>query len=277
VRPGLPGIPGAARALLGAVLCASAAAGQTTVAVGAFVNRTDRFHLESWTWKIPDYLAAAWSGSGDIAVVDRSRLREVLEEKKLTAAAGDTTGAVEIGRLLSADYWVTGGVSETATGLRIDAAVTSTATGRLVTESVTAHSADRLGPMVSLLAGNLRVRLTGRGERRDALLLRRAPTRVFLGATLATGAAACVLHGVYAIRRNEYRRTTSLSEFDEAYRSANRWYRARNAGLALTGAALTGALACFLNDLDPDRVVAEPLPGVGLREGGVSFGLRFPL
>jgi TolB-like protein len=263
---------------LAAAWIAGAANGQISVAVGDFENRTDRLYLDSWALLIPEYLAGELSRSRGIAVVDRERLDAVLDERKLQMAGlTDSTAALEIGRMLSAEYIVTGTISEIGGWIRIDARITSVATGRMVAENVSARSANHLGKMISLMADNLRLQMTGQGEYRESLTLRRHPTRAFLGAALASGAAASFLHAETLRKRDLYRDARILGSFDPAWRSANRWNNARSVALAVTGAAAAGALFCWMSDLSPERILANSQPILGLQTGGITVGFRVAL
>lgn len=264
--------------VLAAGLTTGIAHGQITVAVGDFENRTDRLYLDSWAILIPEYLAGELSRSRDITVVDRERLDAVLDERKLQMAGlTDSSAALEIGRMLSAQYMITGTVSEIGGWIRIDSRITSVATGRMVAENVSARSAKHLEKMIGLLAGNLKVQMTGQGETREILTLRRQPTRPFLAAALVSGAAASFIHSQAVRKRDAYRDARDLASFNPAWQSANRWNNARTAALAVTGAAAVGALTCWLRDLSPDRIVANSQPILGFQTGGVTFGLAFHL
>jgi TolB-like protein len=251
---------------------------QISVAIGDFENRTDYFYLDSWTRKIPEFLSSELSRSPEIVVVDRQRLKSVLDEQKLQdAGLTDSTKVLEIGKLLSAQYIITGTFSTSDEWLRIDARITSVSTGRMIGEKVASRSQKNLERMVSLLANNLMVRLTGSGEYRESVVLRKYPTRYFLGAALLSGAAAAFLDAAYHDKSAAYHRATRLDAFDPAYRSANRLYRGRTVALSLTAAAFAGAMFCFFHDLSPDRILANPLPVkpvLGVEEGEIRVGLR---
>jgi TolB-like protein len=257
---------------------ADGAGDRISVAVGDFQNRTDRLYLDSWALLIPEYLEGDLSRSRDVVVVDRERLDAVLDERKLQMTGlTDSTSAREVGRMLSAEYIITGTVSEIGGWVRIDARVTSVATGRMVAENVSARSARHLEQMISLLAGNLRLQMTGRGEYRESLTLRRHPTRPFLAASLACGAAASFFHARTLRKRDLYRDAAALGSFDRAWHSANRWNNARTAALAATGAAAAGVLFCWVSDLSPERVIANSQPILGLTPQGATLGFSIAL
>ncbi len=259
----------------------ASALSQTSVAVGDFENRTDRLYLDSWSGKIPEFLSTDLSRFSDIAVVDRRRMKTLLDEQKLQdSGLADSTRIIEIGRLLSAEYLVAGAVSESGGWLRIDARIISVASGRMVSETVTCRSSEHLESMVSLLANNLRIQMTNKGSYRESMILRKYPTRYFLGGTLLAAAATSFIHSEYRIRRNDYQNAARLDEFQPKYDSANRWHRAQTAAISVTAAALTGTLYCWIRDLSPARILANPQsvrPSLDFDHGEVIVGLRFEL
>lgn len=261
--------------------CFVSARSQTSVAVGDFENRTDHLYLDSWSKKIPEFLCTDLSRFSDIAVVDRRQIKALLDEQKLQASGlTDSSRVIEIGRLLSAEYMVAGAITETGGWLRVDAGIISVASGRMVSEMVMCRSSEHLENMVSLLANNLRVQMTNKGEYRESMILRKYPTRYFLGGTLLAAAATSVIHTGYRVRRNDYREATRLDEFQPKYDSANRWHRAQTAAISVTAAALTGALYCWIRDMSPARILANPQsvrPALNFHTGEVTVGLRIEL
>jgi len=251
---------------------------QTSVALGDFENQTDRLYLDSWSRKIPEFLSTDLSRFKDIAVVDRQRLKALLDEQKLKATGlTDSSRILEIGRLLSAEYMVAGAVSETGGWIRIDARITSVTSGRMVSEVVMCRSDGHLDKMVSLLANNLRVQVTGKGDYRESVILGKYPTKYFLGGTLLAGAVVSIIHSGYRIRREAYREVISLDAFGPKYDSANRWYRSQAVAISVTAVALAGTLVCWINDLSPDRILANPgsvRPALGVQAGEITVGLR---
>lgn len=254
---------------------------QISAAVGDFENRTDLFYLESWTQKIPEYLANELSRSPEITVVDRLRLKSVLDEQKLRyAGLTDSTKAIEIGKLLSAQTIITGFISKSGDDFRIDARITNVSTGRMVIEKVSSRSPKHLERMVALLANNLKFQMTGSGEYRESVLLRKYPTRYFLAAVLVSGTAAAILNQSYQNKLDQYHQTAQLNTFDSAYRSANRLYHVRTAVQALSAAALTGTIICWIHDWSPDRIFANPQPIKpvwGIQQGEIRAGFRIAL
>jgi TolB-like protein len=251
---------------------------QIFVAIGDFENRTDFFYLDSWAQKIPEYLSSELSHSPEIVVVDRQRLKSVLDEQKLQATGlTDSSKVLEIGKLLSAEVIITGVLSQLGDDLRIDARITNVSTGRMIGEKVTARSNKFLERMITLLANNLKVQITGAGEYRESLILRRYPTRYFLGAAVLSGAAAVILNGAYQNKHGQYHDAYSLDEFDPTYRSANRLYHGRTVALSLAAAAFAGTMICWMHDLSPDRILANPKPikpVMGAQPGEIRVGLQ---
>jgi len=251
---------------------------QTSVALGDFENQTDHLYLDSWSRKIPEFLSTDLSRFKEFAVVDRQQLKVLLDEQKLQATGlTDSSRILEIGRLLSAEYMVAGAVSETGGWIRIDARITSVTSGRMVSEVVMCRSDGHLEKMISLLANNLRVQMTGKGDYRESVILRKYPTKYFLGGALIAGAVASAIHGGYQVRRSEYRKAARLDEFGPKYDSANRWHRLQTVAISVTSAALAGTLVCLINDLSPDRILANPgsvRPALGIHGGEVTLGLQ---
>jgi TolB-like protein len=254
------------------------AAAQTSVAVGDFENRTDHFYLDSWTQKIPDYLSTDLSRFTDLVVVNRQQLKSVLDEQRLQLTGlTDSSAVQEIGQQLSAQYLVTGAINESDGWIRIDARVTSVSTGRMIAEKVQARSRDYLEKMITLLANNLAFQLTGRGEYRESMIARKRPTSYLLGAALIAGGASAILNQSYQNRLNRYHQATSLVDFNPTYNSANRYYRARNVALAATGAAFLITVYSWIQDLSPERILANPkpvLPSLHIQQGEITVGLR---
>ena len=256
------------------------AGAQTTVAIGDFQNRTNRIYLDSWEQKIPEFLQSELSGSSEIVLVERQSLQAILEEQALTMTGlVDSSTAQEVGRLLSAQYVITGTIHMSGNRLRIDARVINVSTGKIVSEKVQSRNEKHLDRMVTLLGDNLRYQLTGRGEYNTRILLRRYPTRYFLASTLGCAVATVFVHNEYVKKRDEYRRAEGLEDFDPTYTSANRLHRTRVVLTYLTGLSLAGTLYCWLRNLTPEEILAarpSVLPYVmSSKRGEVSVGLCF--
>jgi TolB-like protein len=228
------------------------------VAVGDFENRSSWMYLDSWVEKIPDYLQYELSRDTSIIMVERHALKTIMDEQALSMAGlADSSRLREVGKLISAQYIITGTVDREDDWTRIDAKLINTVTGKVVTEKVRSKDRSRMNEMVALLGNNLRYQLTGKGSYQTSIKTSPYPTKVFLGITTATGLASCITNQIYLNKRAEYRSAVRLSQFDSRYDSANRLYKTRNGLIAVTGASLLCTAACWLHNTAPDEVIAS--------------------
>lgn len=254
--------------------------GQITVAIGDFQNRTDRIYLDSWQKKIPEFLHSEMSRSSEIVLVERQSLQAILDERALSMAGlVDSSTAQQIGQLLSAQYIISGSINESADWMRIDARVINVSTGKVVSEKVQSHSEKHLDRMVTLLGDNLRFQLTGKGEYRTKVYLKKYPTRYFLMGTLSTAVITFFVHNSYLRKRDDYLGATRLEDFDVYYSSANRLHHTRAVFGYLTGLGLAGTVYCWIRNLSPEEILAARPPVVPYmvvsREGELAVGFRF--
>ncbi len=230
---------------------------ETTVAISDFQNRTNKFHLDSWEEKIPDFLQTELSQSSRLILLERQNIKAVLEEQALTMAGlVDADTAQQVGKLLGAEYVITGTISESGSKIRIDAKVIQVATGKVISEKVESPDQKHLSAMVALLGNNLRYQLSGDTPYKTKVSLGNYPTTYFLVGTLAGFAATAVLHNAYQEKRDEYRTATQLKDFDPRYDSANRLNRARLALAAVTGTAALGTLYFWIKNMTADEIIA---------------------
>jgi TolB-like protein len=106
---------------------------------------------------IADFLITEMAGNPGIRVVERDRIAQITAEQDLGASNRiDPETAVRLGKLLGAQYLVTGGFIATPKGeVRLDARAIQTESGRILhTESVT-DKADNFVDLISALAGRL--------------------------------------------------------------------------------------------------------------------------
>ncbi|RMF57686.1 MAG: hypothetical protein D6748_10650 [Calditrichaeota bacterium] len=231
---------------------------QSTVVISDFNNTTHRFYLNEWEARIPEFLKHELSRSNRITVVERKHLKEILEEKALSMAGlTDSSSAREIGKMLGAEYIITGNISEVGNKIRIDAHLIHVDSRKVVSEKVVAPDTRHLNEMIELLGNNLRYQLTGENEYRKEKILKKYPT---LYGVLFTGAgitATVWIHNRFKKKQDEYRSATSLTEFDPLYNSANRLNKLR---YVLGGVAGTSALITvyfWLKNLSPQKIYAQ--------------------
>ncbi|MBN2105630.1 hypothetical protein JW835_16445 [bacterium] len=251
---------------------------QISVAVGNFENRSDWMYLDSWAKKVPDYLQHELSGNPDIVLVERHQLEGILNEQALSMTGlTDSSKAQEVGRLISAQYIITGTVDRDDPWFRISAKVINTSTGKVITEKVQSKDRSRLNEMVRLLGSNLSFQLSGQGTYQTSLKILQYPTRIFLGITLLSGITTGLVHHSYDQKRQDYQQTSRLRKMDESYDSANRLYKVRNVLIGITGTALIGTVYCWLHNLSPEEVMASQhlwMPYVYHQTGETIVGLQ---
>jgi len=237
------------------------AAAQQTVAIGHFENKSGRFFLDDWERQIPDYLQDRLSGKTGIILVARKDLKTVLDEHALSMTGRiDSSMARLIGRLLSARYLITGAIHSSRQGVRIDVHIIHTATGRMVAEKSSAPGADHLDKMTQMLADNIAFQLTGNGVYCPRIALKQYPTGYVAAGTTLSLLSTLILHADFKNRQNDYRTASGLADFDPAYESANRSFKARNVMMVLTGIGAAGTLYCWLKNLSPQAVTASAPP-----------------
>lgn len=255
------------------------AAAQTAIAISDFSNRSDKFYLDTWETKIPEFLKSELSRSPQLVLVERNHIKAVLDEQALSLSGLiDTSTVQEFGKLAGAEYVITGTIHEVGNRIRIDAHVINVSSGRTISEKVLASKTDYLSEMVALLGSNLRHQLTGSGGYQNKMVLKRFPTRYFLIAGLAAFGATAVMHQTYIGKRDDYRLATDLEEIGRLYDDANRDNRIRLVLAGATGATLLGAFYCWLRNRSPEEILAgdPPLqPYLALpQQGGYGVGIQ---
>lgn len=235
---------------------------QISVALGEFKNQSDKFYLDQWQDAIPDLLQTKLSESEKLIMVERRKLREILEEQAL-ALTGlmDSSQVREIGTLLKADYIIFGSINEINGEYRIDAKVVKISTGQTQAEKVVSPDQEHLSKMIDLLGNNIRFNLAGEGEYQERVKLEKSPTLYFLGATVGMGIGTLIAGNQYKKYRDDYRNNTELDKFNELYDRANRTKKISVTLASLTGAALVGTLYFWIIDRSPSEIYARKLSG----------------
>ena len=157
--------------LLAAVLCAAPA--KPVVSVLSFEIRTNDAELQVLGRGMADMIITdlvAWDG---VTVVERQRLDAVLDELKLQRAkAFDPATTVKVGKLVGAQYAITGSLLLQQDQLRIDAAVTHIERGETVASASATDSKDRVfdleQQLVEKLVAAIDERLKGSSARQQA-------------------------------------------------------------------------------------------------------------
>jgi len=151
----------------------SAAPAKPVVSVLYFENRTNDTSLQVLQKGMAEMIITdlvAWDG---VTVVERSRLDAVLGELKLQSAkAFDPGTAVKVGKLIGAQYAITGSLFLQGDQLRIDAAVVSIERGEAVASASATDSKDRVfdleQKLVDQLVGAIDAKLKGGSARSKA-------------------------------------------------------------------------------------------------------------
>ena len=232
---------------------------QVRVAIVDFDNQTNRFHLDSWQRLIPDLLQNELSASKNITLVTRDRLEALLEEQALLLSGVINPGKMkEVGKLLDAEFIITGSVLEVNRQIHISAELIRVKTGEVLTESVRAPDPEYLETMISMLANNLNYQLTGTGAYQEQIRLKSSTLWYFLGAGVAFGAGAWFSYQDYQENWDAYLANHKLKQFDRYYDRANT-SRKWSIGLtSLAAASLTGTLISWINNQNAATVYAGP-------------------
>jgi TolB-like protein len=233
-------------------------AAQIQVAIGEFNNQSDAFYLDQWERTLPDLLQTKLSSSPTVAVLERRKLKAVLEEKAL-ALTGlmDSTNAQTIGNLLEAEYIIFGTIHHIDNQYRIDASIVKVSSGQIQSEKVVSPDQKHLSEMVELLGNNILFNFTGTGKYRNRIKLTRYPTKYFLAATVGLGAATLVAQSQYNKYLDDYRNNSELEKFNTLYDKANRTKKISVGLASLTGTALLGTIYCWVKNLSPAEIYAQ--------------------
>jgi TolB-like protein len=233
------------------------ASAQITVAIGDFQNQTNLVFLDSWEQKIPEFFHTELSRSTDIILVERKDLNSILNEQALSMTGLiNAVTAQEVGRMLSAQYVITGGINKVGHWLRIDAKVINVETGKVVSEKVQSKDEKYLDRMVALLGNNLYYQLTGKGEYKTKMSLKQYPVTHFLIGTLGCAASTILIHNLYIDKRNEYQKSLRLEDFDKLYNNANNLYKTRTVLTTLTSFGLVSTLYFWIKNVTLEEILA---------------------
>jgi TolB-like protein len=233
---------------------------QITVAIADFENNSDTFYLDTWEKSIPEFLKSELSRSDKITVVERRQLESVLSEQALSMTGMvDSSTAQKVGNLLGAEYVISGSINQSGKWSRIDARIIRVSTGQVKSEKVQAPDDKHLTEMVDLLANNIIYMLSGDGDYQKKISLQKYPTGYFLAASAGLALGTLLVNNAYNNKLDEYHNATRLSEFDDAYSSANDLKKVTFVMASLTGAAIVGTVYCWLKNLSPDEIIAQDL------------------
>jgi TolB-like protein len=249
---------------------------QITVAVTDFTNQSSEFYLDAWQKSVPELLKTELSSSEGMILVERGQIESVLDEQALSMTGLiDSSTAQKVGGLLGAEYVITGTINKNGDWIIINAKILRVVSGKMIGEMVRARDSEYLSEMVTLLSNNILHSLLNERTYRDKIELKKYPTTYFLAGSVLLAGGAIWANNTYQKKLDEYHQTTALSEFDNTYDQANTYYKTRNVLIILSGAALAGTLYCWINNLNPDAVIARDeeeylgiVPGFYFEENG---------
>jgi serine/threonine protein kinase/TolB-like protein len=128
------------------------------LAVLPFHDRNDGLKVGN---RVSELVLAKLGEDGRFLLVERSELKEILHEHKLSlSGAVKSSTAVQIGQLTGAKLLVTGSVTQLGDTLLLNAKIMSTETGRVTVVSVNGKAADSLFDLASKLCDQLIERMT---------------------------------------------------------------------------------------------------------------------
>lgn len=230
-----------------------------TVAVLDFQNNSGLFNLDLLEKNVPEMLQTELSrpGSG-LLVVERQKLEMILQEQALgQTGVIDQPTAQAVGQLAGAQYLLTGEISMAGARLRIDCHILKVATGQVRGEKVVGSDRRASAEMVRLLASNILHNLTGAGQYRESVRLKRYPAAWLALAAGLTAAATGVTHGISRAAYQKYQAATTLADLEKHYNRAGDYRKARNATAVVTGALALASVHFWLkNHADHNRIFA---------------------
>lgn len=254
-----------------------------TVAVLNFQNNSGLFNLDLLEKNVPEMLQTELSrpGSG-LLVVERQKLEMILQEQALgQTGVIDQQTAQAVGQLAGAQYLLTGEISMAGARLRIDCHILKVATGQVRGEKVVGRDRRASAEMVRLLASNILYNLTGAGQYRESVRLKRYPAAWLALAAGLTAAATGVTHGISRAAYQKYQAATTLADLEKHYDRASDYRKARNATAMVTGALALASVHFWLkNHADHNRIFAaasaaeeQRMPRLALLAGNATIRL----
>lgn len=229
-----------------------------TLAVMDFKNTSEQFSLDRLERNVPEMLKTELSQSGRIIVVERRRLEAILNEQVLgLSGVIDEEQAQKMGKLLGAQYIITGEITLTGRRLRIDSHIQKTETGQVIGEKVIGRGIDVLNEMVQLLARNIIFNLTGSGSKTTKITLGKMPINWFLGATALSAIGLIASQSAYTKHYDDYQAATGLDDFDSHYDKANQYKKFRDILIGPTAAfAITTFVLWLVSKSNKNEIIA---------------------
>ncbi|MDZ7290523.1 MAG: CsgG/HfaB family protein [candidate division KSB1 bacterium] len=258
-----------------------------TLAVLDFKNNSGLFTLDALEKSIPEMLKTELSRSPSrLLVVERQKLEKILQEQALgQTGVLDEKTAQQVGQLVGAEFLVSGEISTVGPRLRIDCHIFKVATGQVRAEKAIGPGRETTDDMVRLLAANIIFNLTGEGDYREKLQLKKYPASWLLFATALSAAATGVTHEISHHAYQDYQSAKRLHEFDTYYKRASNFRKARNGLIIATGALALASINFWIKNRSEENQIfattalqpAKPAGELELfaQSGEVRLGLRW--
>lgn len=195
---------------------------QVNIVVSTFNNETGKPALDSWERIFPDLLKAQFSNHESMQVVEREKLSAVLQEQALEMSGLiDTTDQVKIGKLLGADFVLTGKVERQGENYLFSAYLIRVKNGALHTEIARTTNMENGDLVAELIVHNISVYLFELGNYREKIELKSNSTWYWAGGTLLAGAATITAQSIYSSNLKKYRNSELLKDINTYYDNAN--------------------------------------------------------
>lgn len=257
-----------------------------SLAVLDFKNNSSIIRFDRLEKAVPEMLKTELSQYQGIVVVERSKIESILSEQALaqTGLIEDMT-AQEVGRMVGAQYIITGEINKADNRLRIDAHLIKVTTGQILGEKINGKNEKTIEPMIRLLANNLIYDLTGQGAYRESQKIHNYHSGWGMAGTAVLAATTAVLHFQYRDNYDRYHDNATIGEFDTYYDRANTYHKARNIFLALSGGAALTSFILWQSDksksnkvyaLDSERETGQKL-ALGISMHGSDYFVSLKL
>ena len=247
----------------------SAQTDKVIVAVSEFTAGSEQIDDETFGENIVEMLKTELSGYDDLIVVERTKIEAIYQELALsqTGILNDNK-ALEAGKLLGADFVITGELNFSKNRFRIDSHIANVKSGQVVGEKVTGPNKQAVEKMVQVLANNIHLKLTDNGNYISAQKVTHYPSKWFLAAGAGSTLVAALFHNSYNDKYDAYKSSSLLGEIEQNYDKANKAYRMRNVFIGTSVALLgTGMILWFADKSQGNTILA----GIPVSDSGRLF------
>ncbi len=186
----------------------------------------------------------------------------------------------EIGRILNAQFILTGKITRSSKQINISADLIRIKTAETITEVVRSGDADYFDDMVEILANNLNNRLTGKKEYIKIQEYKSPAVWYWFGTFAVTATSGIVFQSIYKDNQKNYENASQLKQFDNYYDKANTALNVRNVFLGMGVVALSGTIYHLLAGSNKNTIIAGSqnlsiIPNINFYENKTCFSLTF--